>query len=50
MDIDFIAAKLALQEIEKLLIAQGHMNCEQVADEIIEFKNKLEQKYKTKDI
>ncbi len=45
MDVDYIAAKQAIEELEKLLLDQGHGEREKIADEIIEFVEKIKLKY-----
>lgn len=47
MDIDYVAATQALDNIKTILDKQPHMEREKIADEIIEFQLKLEKKYKT---
>jgi hypothetical protein len=45
MDIDYIAGKQAIEELEKLFSDQEHGEREEIADEIIEFVEKMKVKY-----
>ena len=45
MDVDYIAGKQAIDELEKLLSDQKHGEREQIADDIIEFAEKMKVKY-----
>ena len=45
MDVDYIAGKQAIEELEKLLSNQEHGEREQIADDIIEFVEKMKVKY-----
>ncbi len=45
MDVDYIAAKQAIERLEKLLSDTPHGEREQIADDIIEFVDVLEAKY-----
>jgi hypothetical protein len=45
MDVDYIAGKQAIEELEKLFSKQGHGEREEIADEIIEFVEKMKVKY-----
>ncbi len=45
MDVDFIAAKEAIEELEKLLMDQEHGEREELADEIIEFVENVRKRY-----
>ena len=44
MDVDYIAAKEAIKELETLLSDQKHGEREDIADEIIDFVDKLKKK------
>lgn len=46
LDVDMIAGRDAIKKIEKLLSNMPHMEREEIADDIIEFAEKLEKKYK----
>ena len=46
MDLDYIAAKQALEQMEKLLMDQPHGEREKIADDIELFAEELEKKYK----
>ncbi len=46
IDVDYIAAKQAIDSLEKLLTDQEHGEREEIADEIIDFVEKMEIKYK----
>ena len=45
MDVDYIAAKQAIDELEELLSDQPHGEREEIADDIIELVEKLKKKY-----
>lgn len=45
MDLDYIAGNEAIEELEKLLSDQEHGEREEIADEIIEFVEKMKVKY-----
>ena len=45
MDIDYIAAKRAIEDLEKLLGDKKHGEREQIADDIIEFVKKMKVKH-----
>lgn len=45
LDVDYVAAKQAIESLEKILISQEHGERENIADEIIEFVEKMEKKY-----
>lgn len=45
LDIDYIAAHQAIEKIEKLLSNVKHGEREEIANKIIEFAEKLEQKF-----
>ena len=45
MDIDYIAAKDAIDKLESLLINQPHGEREEIADEILNFVQQIEKKY-----
>jgi len=45
MDVDYIAGKQAIEELEKLFRDQEHGEREEIADEIIEFVEKIKIKY-----
>ena len=45
MDIDYIAASQAIEELDKLLINQEHGEREAIANEIIDFVEKMKVKY-----
>ena len=45
MDIDYIAAKKAIEDLEKLLNNKEHGEREEIADDIIEFVKKMKVKY-----
>lgn len=45
MDVDYIAGKQAIEELENLLSDQEHGEREQIADDIIEFVEKMKVKY-----
>ena len=47
LDVDAIAAKQAIEELEKILGNQPHGEREQIADEIIEFVNYIKEKYES---
>jgi len=46
LDVDYIAAKKAVEKIEKTLENVPHGKREKIADDIIEFSEKLKEKYK----
>ena len=46
MDVDYIAGEQAIEKIKKSLSDVPHGKRENIADEIIEFADKLEKKYK----
>lgn len=48
MDIDYIAAKLAIEELETLLGYTPHGKREAIADDIIEAVKKIKTKHKVK--
>ena len=45
MDVDYIAGKQAIEKLEKLLSDQPHGEREKIADEIIEFAEKMKVKW-----
>ena len=45
MDIDYIAANRAIEDLIRLLAKQSHGEREKIADDIIEFVEKMETKY-----
>ncbi len=45
MDIDYIAAKKAIEDLVKLLNNKEHGEREKIADDIIEFVKKMKVKY-----
>lgn len=45
MDVDYIAAKKAIEDLEKLLSDQEHGEREQIADDIIDFVEKMKVKH-----
>lgn len=45
MDVDYIAGKQAIEELEKLFSDQQHGEREEIADEIIDFVEKMKIKY-----
>lgn len=45
MDVDYIAGKQAIEELENLLSDQEHGEREQITDDIIEFVEKMKVKY-----
>lgn len=47
MDIDYIAGKQAIEELDELLSQQEHGEREAIADEIIYFVEKMKAKYNT---
>jgi len=49
MDVDCIVGKQVINELENLLMSMGHGNRGEIADEIIDFVEKLKLKYK-KDV
>lgn len=50
LDVDYIAAKDALDEIKKILSSIDHGEREEIADEIIAFAEQLKTKYMGKQI
>lgn len=46
LDVDFIAADQAIDKLKKLVSNQPHGERAEIADEIIEFVEQLEKKYK----
>jgi len=46
MDVDFIAANRAIKELGRLVSVQEHGEREEIADDIIEFVDKMKVKYK----
>ena len=49
MDLDYIVGVQAIEQLEKLLSEQGHGEREELADEIIDFVNKMTTKWKRVD-
>jgi hypothetical protein len=47
MDLDYIAAKQSIDQLENLLSSQEHGKREEIADEIIEFVEAMELKWST---
>jgi len=45
MDVDYIAGKQAIEELEKLFSDQEHGEREEIADEIVDFVGKMKLKY-----
>lgn len=45
LDIDYLAAKQAIEKLEQLLSSFPHMGREKIADDIIEMVDKLIEKY-----
>jgi hypothetical protein len=45
IDIDYIAGKQAIEELEKIFSSQEHGEREEIADDIIEFVEKIKVKY-----
>lgn len=45
MDVDYVFAKNAIDELEKLLSDQKHGEREKIADEIIDFAEKMKRKW-----
>ena len=45
MDIDYIAGKQAIEELQELFNDQEHSHREKIADDIIEFVEKMKVKY-----
>ncbi len=45
LDVDYIAAHQSIEELEKLLSDEPHGEREKIADEIIEFVEKMKVKY-----
>ena len=50
MDIDYIAVKKAIKDLEKLLSDKEHGEREQIADDIIEFVEKMKVKHGNKQM
>jgi uncharacterized protein YifE (UPF0438 family) len=48
MDVDYIAGKKAIEELGKLFNDQEHGKREEIADDIIEFVEKMKGKYSSK--
>ena len=48
MDVDYIAAKQSIEELERLLMDQPHGQREEIADDIIEAVEKLQKKWTEK--
>lgn len=49
LDVDYVAASQAIEELEDLLSEQEHGEREKIADEIIDFVNKMKKKWKKKN-
>jgi len=49
LDVDFIVAKDSIEELKVLLSAQPHGKREKIADEIIDFVEKMQEKWKVKE-
>jgi hypothetical protein len=45
LDVDYIAAKEAIKELEALLFKQGHGNREEIADDILNFTTQMKSKW-----
>lgn len=45
MDVDYIAGKQAIEELEEIFSRQEHGEREEIADDIIEFVEKMKVKY-----
>ncbi len=45
LDVDYLAAKSAIGKINKLLSDQRHGRREKIADDIIDFAEKMKKKY-----
>jgi hypothetical protein len=45
MDMDYIAAKQAIDELDEILSEMEHGDRSEIADEIIEFVNRIKEKY-----
>jgi hypothetical protein len=45
LDVDYVAGKQAIEELEELLSTKGHGKREKIADDIIEFVEKMKIKY-----
>jgi len=45
MDVDMIVGRQAIERLEKLLLDQPHGEREDIADDIIEFVEKMKKKY-----
>lgn len=50
MDVDYIAGKQAIEELEKILGDKEHGKREEIADDIIEFVKKMKVKYKSENL
>jgi hypothetical protein len=48
MDVDYIFGKQAIEELEKLFSHQNHGERGEIADDIIEFVEKMKDKYSGK--
>ncbi len=48
MDVDYIVAKEAIEELEELLSDQPHGKREKIADEIIDFVENMKKKWAKK--
>lgn len=46
MDVDFLFAEEAIEKLKRILSSIQHGEREQIADDIIEFVDKIEKKYK----
>lgn len=49
LDVDIIAARQSLERLERLASSLPHMGREDIADDILEFENKMKEKYGNKD-
>ena len=49
LDVDFVAADQALEKLREILSNQPHMKREGIADDIIEFVEKMEEKWPKKE-
>lgn len=45
LDVDYVAGKQAIEKLEKLFSDQGHGERQELADDIIEFVEKMKVKY-----
>ena len=45
LDVDYLAGKQSIEELQKLLSGQQHGEREEIVDEIIEFVEKMKLKY-----